>query len=509
MGEQMIVKQWICAVALLALGGAAFAQRSSMPALPDFGNPADAVLSKSQEAELGRAVMLQLRGAGAIVEDPVLTDYIEGLGRQLATHARGGSDQEFTFFVIDDDRINAFALPGGYIGINAGLITASDSESELAGVMAHEIAHVTQRHIARSIYDSQRTSLVSMAAMLAAIMLGAATDMPVDAMSGVVTATQAAAIQRQINFTRSNEYEADRVGIEILGAAGFNPHGMAAFFEKLSQRYGTMGQHIPELLRTHPVTTNRIAEARARARTMTLATPANSSGYSLAKARLRVRAARTAEAGLNIYRSMDPDHLLPADRYGMALAHQRAGQHDDAARIYAPLVREAPTVIPFRIGYAEALMASGDAETGMAVYQEAMGLFPRHVPLTISYAEALIGSGRPDEAHRILLDLLNNLRGSPTPEQIRLISRAANAEGNVAYAHYYMAEYHLSLGNVPLAVNQLRMALEAPDTHNVDRARFEARLDQVREWLPEERRGRGARDSGGPGEPGNPFADRR
>ena len=233
--------------------------------LPDFGTPADAVLNKSREGQLGRSVMLQLYNAGAVVEDPLLTEYIQSIGSQIASHANNG-DHSFRFFVVDDDRINAFALPGGFIGVNSGLILASDNESELAGVLAHEVSHVTQRHIARSIYDSQRTSIVSMATMLAAILLGAAADLPSDAMMGAVSASQAAALQRQINFTRQNEHEADRVDIDVLAAAGFDPNGMASFFEKLSRRYGVARQNVPEMLQTHPVTANRIAEARGRAR---------------------------------------------------------------------------------------------------------------------------------------------------------------------------------------------------------------------------------------------------
>ncbi|HLF10709.1 MAG TPA: M48 family metalloprotease, partial [Gammaproteobacteria bacterium] len=222
--------------------------------LPDFGTPADTALSKNKEEQLGRGVMLQLRNAGVVAEDPELTEYIGTLGSRLASNANNG-DYRFNFFVVNDDRINAFALPGGFIGVNSGLILASDNESELAGVLAHEISHVTQRHIARSIYDNQRTSIVSMAAMLAAILLGAAADVSGDAMQGVVSASQALAVQRQINFTRSNEYEADRVGMEVLSAAGFDPNGMSGFFEKLAKRYGASTQYVPELLQTHPVST--------------------------------------------------------------------------------------------------------------------------------------------------------------------------------------------------------------------------------------------------------------
>jgi predicted Zn-dependent protease len=460
--------------------------------LPDFGSPADAALSKSKEAQLGRGVMLQLRNAGVVVEDPLLTEYIGTIGSQLASRANNG-EYDFEFFVVKDDRINAFALPGGFIGVNSGLILASDTESELAGVLAHEVSHVTQRHIARSIYDSQRTSIVSMAAMLAAILLGAASDASGDALQGVVGASQAMAIQRQINFTRANEYEADRVGMEVLSSAGFDPNGMSSFFEKLGKRYGASTQHIPELLQTHPVSTERVAEARMRARQLPQTKATDSMAYGLAKARLRALNAPTPEAAMALFESKGGSPS-PADRYGLALASTRLALNDTAEQLFRELAEEHPTVIAFKIGQAEALMASGLTENAMQLYKESVHLFPRNRPLTISYAEALIAAGKPAEAHELLLDLLNNVE--PTPEQLRLIARAANAEGDVGNAYFYMSYYYVAIGNLPLAINQLRLALESPGVHTVDRARFEARLTQLIEYLPEEQRDQLARDGG-------------
>jgi beta-barrel assembly-enhancing protease len=461
--------------------------------LPDFGSPADAVLSKNKEEQLGAGVMLQLRNAGVVVEDPQLTEYIGTLGSQLASRANNG-EYDFHFFVVKDDRINAFALPGGFIGVNSGLILASDTESELAGVLAHEVSHVTQRHIARSIYDSQRTSIVSMAAMLAAILLGAATDAGGDALQGVVGASQAMAIQRQINFTRANEYEADRVGMEVLSSAGFDPNGMSSFFEKLGKRYGASTQNIPELLQTHPVSTERVAEARMRARQLPQTKATDSMGYGLAKARLRALNAPTPEAAMAAFEPRGESPQSPADRYGRAIASMRLALNDTAEQLFRELSAEHPTVIAFKIGQAEALMASGLTEAAIQLYKESVRLFPRNRPLTISYAESLILAGKPDEAHELLLDLLNNVE--PTPEQLRLIARAANAEGDVGNAYFYMSYYYVAIGNLPLAINQLRLALESPGVHTVDRARFEARLKQLVEYLPEEQRDQLAREGG-------------
>lgn len=452
--------------------------------LPDFGSPADAALSKSREAQIGRSVMLQLRNAGVVIDDPFLTEYLGTLGSQLATHVNNG-EFNFNFFVVKDDRINAFALPGGYIGVNAGLVLASDTESELAGVLAHEISHVTQRHIARAAYDNQRSSIVSLAAMLAALVLGAASDMSSDAMTGVVTASQALAAQRQINFTRSNEHEADRVGIELLSGAGFDPYGMSSFFEKLGRRYGGSSQHVPELLQTHPVSSDRVAEARDRARNLPATQHTSSLTYSLTKARLVALNTATPEAAFALYRDKT-ESTAPEDRYGLALASMRMSLHDNAERLFRELIDDFPNTMAFRVGQAEAMAASGATNTALELYADAIRLFPRNVPLTISYAETLISAGQPAEAHELLLDLLNNV--PPTAPQLRLIARAANAEGDVANAYFYMSYYYAAIGNLPLAIGQVRMALETPNSNDVDRARFRSRLDQLIEYLPEEQR---------------------
>jgi beta-barrel assembly-enhancing protease len=214
---------------LTALSGAPVAAQTPGGDLPDIGTPASTTLSLIDEYKIGLMVVRSLRDSGQIVDDPEVTEYLQSIGMRLASHAHEGAHR-FTFFAVKDNGINAFALPGGFIGVNAGLITATRSESELAGVLAHEIAHVTQRHIARSIQNAGRANLASMAAMLATILIGATTGLPSDALIGSVTAAQGLAAQSQINFTRANESEADRVGIGILSSSGFDPIAMPDFF---------------------------------------------------------------------------------------------------------------------------------------------------------------------------------------------------------------------------------------------------------------------------------------
>ncbi len=468
---------WL-ALLLLAVGVHAPAQT---PNLPDFGTPADSVLNRSQEAQMGRGIMTQIRSAGAVMDDPIVTEYIQTLGARLAGHANDG-DFRFEFFMVDDNAINAFALPGGYIGVHSGLVLASERESEVAGVLAHEVAHVTQRHIARSIYSNQRNSILSMAAMIAAVLLGAAADADSQAMQGIIGASQAAAIQAQINYTRANEHEADRIGIGTLASAGFDPGAMASFFEKLSRRSGVVSQRMPSFLRTHPVTTERIAEARERARLLPAAEVTDSIGYEVVKARLEVLAAASEEAALEVFQSrLDADADGVAARYGYALSLHRGGRYDHAQLVLAELVDEYPGVIAFHIGEAEAFRESGQTALALARYEEAIKLFPRNVPLTLSYADTLIPAGYPAKAHDLLLDLLNN--SVPTPEQFRLIARAANAEGDIGNAHHYMSHYYLSIGNLPLAFNQIRMALESPGVNAVDRERFQTEFNDLESYV--------------------------
>ena len=320
-----LLNRWICSIcaALVVAQPLVHAQE-----LPDFGSPADSVLTKSREKLLGRSVIRELRAAGAIIDDPQLNEYIRLLGSQLARQVNNG-EYDFEFFMIDDSRINAFAMPGGVIGVNTGLLLATDNESELAGVLAHEISHVTQRHIARAIYDQQRGSILTMATMLAAVLLAATSDLPAETASGITMATQAAALQRQINFTRSNEYEADRIGMDVLSRSGFDPAGMASFFEKLSRRESTSADVIPEMLRTHPTGSGRVSEARSRARQLPRNITADSMGYGLAKARIRVLSANRSDDALTYYRQLI-DSTDPADRYGMALSMSRVGRNDEA-----------------------------------------------------------------------------------------------------------------------------------------------------------------------------------
>lgn len=450
--------------------------------LPDIGSPADAVLSKSEEARIGHAIMRNIRMSGQIVEDPQVNEYVNEIGHRIAAQANDG-DHSFTFFVVDDPNINAFALPGGFIGVHTGLLDATRSEDELAGVLAHEVAHVTQRHIARAVHANQRQSILSTAIMLGAILAGAAGGSG-DAMQGAIAVAQGTAVQQQINFTRSNEYEADRVGINALADAGFDPDGMASFFEVISSDTRPVESRVPEFLRTHPVSSARIAEARGRARDYPKVESEDSTNYGIARARLRVSSAGTAEQAVAMYEQTRYERQTDIERYGRAIAYQRAGRHDEANRIFEELVSRDSKVIPYHVGLAQSQLELERVQQARTTFERARELFPRNVPLTIHYAEALLQLGEAQLAHKMLLDLLNNV--PPTPEQVRLIARAAIDAGDAAEAHYYMAEYSFMTGDLVQGVSFLRQALRVPDIQEIQRIRFEARIDFIREYMTEE-----------------------
>lgn len=448
--------------------------------LPDIGSPAGALVTQNDEYQLGRQIVKSLRDQKAILDDPEVTEYLQQLGERIAAQAPDGN-HKFTFFAVRENTINAFALPGGFIGVNYGTVLASRNESELAGVIGHEIAHVTQRHIARTIKAQSSQGIAQTAAILAAILIGAIAG-GADAMQGAIAIAQGAAAQQQVNFTRSNEYEADRVGIGFVAAAGFDPNGMATFFEAMSRHEGLAGQWIPEMVQTHPVNANRIAEARARAAQFDRPKVMESSTYECIRERLRViTAPHDGDIAARYAKETPATKGSLGQQYGQALALMESGKNQQAAEILHDLVDKHENLTLLYSALAQSEVQGDMQNDGIATYQRAVLLFPRNVPLSVRYAESLMAVGKPKEAHALLLDLFNNI--APTPEQIQLTALAASAAGDTGDAYYYMSEYHISSGDLPLAVQQLQLALAAPNLTSVQRQRFQARLDELRDYL--------------------------
>ncbi len=451
--------------------------------LPDMGSPADAILSTNEEARIGRAIMRDIRNSGQVVEDPLVNEYINEIGNKVAAQTNDG-DHDFTFFVIDDHRINAFALPGGYIGVHTGLLEATRSEDELAGVLAHEVAHVTQRHIARAIHANSRQSLLSTAIMLGAMIAGAAGGGSDIMQAGMVVA-QGTAAQQQINFTRSNEHEADRVGIAALADAGFDPYGMASFFNVMSrQNSRAPDERAPEFLMTHPVTSSRIAEARDRARQFPQVRTDDTISYGIARIRMIVERFETSKEAVAYFEKRPYQNQNDLERYGRLLAYLRDGSYWQALDIIENLVEKNPDVIAYHIALGHTQVLLGRHDEALKTFEEAIELFPRNVPLVIAYGERLLDLEQPKKAHEVLLDLLNNV--PPTPDQARLIARAASEAGENAESLYYLSEYRLMIGDLVGGISYLQQALKLPELQEIQRIRFEARIDFIREFMTEE-----------------------
>jgi predicted Zn-dependent protease len=471
--------------AWLLLPGSLAAQ-TAQDQLPEMGTAAQATLSLEDEYRIGRMVMRGLRDSGQVLEDPEVSEYLQSLGLRVSSLAHEGN-RDFNFFLVRDQAINAFALPGGFIGIHSGLLLTTERESELAAVLAHEVSHVTQRHIARGLENQARVNLVSTAATLAAILLGALAGGGANATMGAVTAAQGLAAQAQISFTREHEYEADRVGIGILASAGFDPTAMATFFETMGRRTQLAPDRVPELLRTHPVTSARIAESRGRAASYPSVIPHDSIGYSITRERVRVLTTPAGADPREFYASTpdnEPDVTL-AQLYGKALAQMVSGDPAGAIPTFRRLRDTHSEVLQFHTALGQAQLAAGQTKDALDTLERAHDLAPRNVPVTVRYGEALLQAGRPQRAHEVLLDLFNNV--PPSQEQIRLTAMAANAAGDVADAYSYMAEYHIMGGDLPLAINQLELALSVPNLAPVQRSKFTARLKELREALPKER----------------------
>jgi len=470
---------------VIALFGPAIAVASPLDLnLPTIGDSAGRYLSPEEDRRLGEAFMRQLRRSLTFVDDSIVTDYLHSLGYQIVSNADAPT-QRFDFFVVDDPTINAFAGPGGHIGVNTGLILATDSEHELAAVIAHEIAHVSQHHIARSLEMADRMSIPTIAAMLAAIVIASQAGQGGEA---AIAAVAAGGTQMQIDFMRANEQEADRVGIQSLQRAGFDPRAMAGFFERLqkSARYdvGTL----PEFLRSHPVTESRIADARNRAEQFPYRQREDSLAYHLARARLKVRALPSPAQGVReLKRALDSGSYrnAVAARYAYALA--LLANHDpQAARIeVARLLATDPERIPYLITQANIEMATNNTAAALAVYRQAQHLYPNNPAVTINEVQTLIQAKRSKEARDLLQGFMRDR--SPDPSWYKLLAQAEGEVGNTAASREAVAEYLYLTGETRTAIYELRKALALSNLDFYTGSRIDARIKELEEDLAAEK----------------------
>ncbi len=444
--------------------------------LPDLGDASEATLTRQAERTLGEQTMRSLQASGALLDDPEVNAYLDSLGRRLLQADPSLAGQPFDFFAVESSELNAFALPGGHVGVHTGLILATQSESELASVMAHEIAHVTQHHIARQIAGQSGAQLASMAALGAAI-LAAATGNGQVAMAAVTGAT-AANLQSQINYTREHESEADRIGFQLLTGAGFDPRAMASFFDRLQKATRLVDGNVPSYLRTHPLTHERIAEAEDRAFNLSYKQVRDSDEYHFVRALLRSYEGEPREAVALLDKALAEGRTqnARATRYGLTAALLRAGDFKRADKELAVVERGGPHPMVEALA-GQILLQSGRLPEARKRYESALQRFPDHLQLVYDYPRTLIRLH--DEAAAARFTESRLLARPQDPTLHRLAAEAFAALGQQTRSHVHQGEFEAARGNTQAAIEQYRIALRSADGSERDLTIADARLREL------------------------------
>ena len=474
----------------------ALVARAQTPELPSLGDAGADDLSAANERRLGEAIMREARRDPAYMDDPDATEYLNNLGFKLVA-ASPARYTDFGFFFVRDPMMNAFALPGGFIGVHTGLILSAQSESELASVLSHEIGHVSQRHIARMIAKQRDSGLIAIGALLLALLAArSGSSSSGQATEAAIAVGQATAIQQQLNFSREAEREADRVGFQILDDAGFDVTGMAAFFTRLQQGSRIYESAAPAYLRTHPLTVERIGDIQARVREVRSHPRPDSLDFQLVRARLRVLqddSLQGARDALATFTAQMKDRATPseaASNYGAALASLRLNQ-PAAAVEYAQAARRlarTPSAMLDKI-VSEALFAAAksDAERADAVRlaREATLRFPISRLTSMHYVDLLQRSGQHEQATAFLREQLALPKSDP--QYYELLARSYAALGRRTLQHQATAEAYLLLGSLPAAIDQLQSARKANDADFYVLSEVDARLRELTQKMREQR----------------------
>jgi len=456
--------------------------------LPDLGDSAQAIMSPAQERRIGDATLKQLRAAGGYLNDPEVNDYLNELGQRLVA-VRNDARYEFQFFAVPDPSINAFAMPGGYIGVNTGLILLTQNESELASVLAHEITHVTQNHLARFL-ESQKNSLLLSLATLAIALIAARSNSSSsgDMIGAAITSAQALNLQNQLNFTRENEYEADRIGIDRLDAAGFDVGAAATLMERLQKATRFADGSVPSYLRTHPVTYERIAEAQSRAQNRPYRQVADSGDFQMVRALLRSYVGRPDEAVAWFQNALAERKYNSevATRYGLVASLLRDGKMARAKQELATLERSAPPHPMIEAMAGHVLLEAGDTAQAVARFESALARYPTKMQLVYDYPEALIAAGRAAQATAFTEAQLIRFPQDGTLH--RIASKAYAAQGKQLKQHQHLGEYYAWQGNLRLAIDQMELAIKAGDANFYESSVVETRLRALRREQDEQKK---------------------
>ncbi|EIK52113.1 hypothetical protein YO5_10275 [Stutzerimonas stutzeri TS44] len=421
--------------------------------LPSLGDASSSIVSPEQEHLLGRAWLSLLRGQVRQLSDPLLKDYVERSVYRLAETSQL-EDRRLEFVLLESPQLNAFAAPGGIIGVNGGLFIHAQTEAEYASVMAHELAHLSQRHFARGLEAQQRMQIPMMAAMLAGVVAAAAGAG--DAGIAAIVSSQAAAIQAQRRFSRQNEQEADRIGILNLEKAGYDPRAMPQMFARLMRQY-RYDQKPPEFLLTHPVTESRIADTTNRAEQLANGGIENSLRYQLIRARTQLRFETTPGLGAKRFRAQlneNPD--LDAARYGLALAQIKGGQLEEARSTLAPLLDKAPDELIYNLAQIELEITANRLPQAEQYLQRMLRQYPGSYPLHQTRIDLLIKQGQTTQAARELDQLA--AQRSADPDIWYQVAEIRGLTGNIVGVHEARAEYFALVGDYDQAIEQLDFA---------------------------------------------------
>lgn len=470
------------AAALLCLAPAVLAE-----GLPDLGEVAQNDLSPQAEKQIGSSIFREIRLREATyLDDAEVSGYLNRLGMRLVAQS-GEARQDFEFFVLRDPTLNAFAMPGGYIGVHTGLITAAQSESELASVIAHEISHVTQRHLARMMGTQSQAQMLSMLAMAVAIL--AARSNP-DVASGVLMAGQAAGLQNQLNYSRDFEREADRLGINLLEKSGYDIRDMATFFERL-QNYGRLYENnAPGYLRTHPLTTERIADMGNRISQRPYRQVPDSLDFLLVRAKLKAQEGDARDAVTHFSSLVKERKFVsePAAHYGYAVALTRVRDWAAAERELAQARRLKAAAPMLETLGAELRREQNDREGALRLLRAASQRYPQERAVAYALMETLLDAGRLEEAQQF--GVADGQLYTADVRMLGLLAKTYALLGKVARQHRTQAEVYVANGLLLAAIEQLQLAQQARDGDFYDQAQIDARLREVKRQQAEEMRRR-------------------
>ncbi len=445
--------------------------------LPSLGEASAGLLSPDDEYELGQMILRYYRASFPTSDDPFFEDYLGRLLQKIAHHS-DLTDKRLELLVIDSPSLNAFAAPGGIVGVNIGTFLSASSEQQLASILAHELAHLSQRHYARRLQNAKTTNLVSVAALLAGILVASTSGS--DGAIAALPAIQAGAIESSLRFSRQMEKEADRLGMATLVRADFDPYAMPEMFEAMLKT-ARFRSKVPEFLLTHPVTESRIADSMGRASKYPRKHNVMDMEYQLLRARSIHRYEGNAQASVKRFRAELAGNNMPADaaRYGLVMALTETGQLEQAKKELARLQDSVRDTAILAIAEANLLAKQRQFPEALAGLKESLQHQPNHHPLNVRYAELLMEAGNYPECEAVLKQ---HVKRRPKNSYVwYLLAEVHGLTGNILDVHKARAEYFMLLGIYDKAEIQLRNALQLLKKEDFQgRARIEQRLLEVK-----------------------------